>query len=132
MANNKEAARARRNLKAEGGKRLGPIIVKDPPMWAQILHDQGVLPFWKGKDPTEEQLRAATEKSLFRNGAGNGTGRRPTRYLRARRRFELGRLSASHRQTQRNRLPYPGSPPWCRLVLLARSEERQGPAVHRG
>ena len=64
MANNKEAARARRNLKAEGGKRLGPIIVKDPPMWAQILHDQGVLPFWKGKDPTEEQLRAATEKLI--------------------------------------------------------------------
>jgi hypothetical protein len=64
MANNKEAARARRTLKAEGGKRLGQIVVKDPLMWAQILHDRGALPFWNSKDPTEEQLRAATEKLI--------------------------------------------------------------------
>lgn len=63
MANNAEAAKARRKLKAEGGKRLSSIAVPDPATWTEILHEQNVLPFWReGKQLTDEQLRTATER----------------------------------------------------------------------
>jgi hypothetical protein len=62
MANNAEAARARRKLKATGAKRLGHITVADPATWTEILHEKNVLPFWRdGKELTDAQLRDATE-----------------------------------------------------------------------
>jgi hypothetical protein len=65
VANNAAAAKARRKLKAEGGKRLSSVAVPDPQTWTEILHDQKVLPFWReGKELTDTQLRDATEKLI--------------------------------------------------------------------
>jgi hypothetical protein len=65
MANNAAAAKARRKLKAQGARRLGPITITDPQAWAEILHDENVLPFWReGKDLTDNQLRDATERLI--------------------------------------------------------------------
>ena len=65
MANNAEAARARRKLRAAGAKKLGNITVADPATWTEILHEENVLPFWRdGKELTEAQLRDATEKLI--------------------------------------------------------------------
>ena len=65
MANNAAAAKARRKLKAEGGKRLSSIAVADPQTWTEILHEQNVVPFWRdGKELTAEQLRGATERLI--------------------------------------------------------------------
>ena len=66
MANNAAAARARRKLKAGGGKRLSSISVPDPETWTEILHEENVLPFWRdGKELTEAQLSDATEKLIL-------------------------------------------------------------------
>lgn len=65
MANNAEAARARRELKRTGAKKLGPITVKDPAMWAEILREANVVSWGAGKELTETQLRDATERLIL-------------------------------------------------------------------
>jgi hypothetical protein len=65
MANNAEAARARRERERTGAKKLGPITVTDPKMWAEILHEANVVPPFVGKELTEAQLRDATQKLIL-------------------------------------------------------------------
>ena len=64
MANDKKSARKRRELKRKGAKKLGPITVEDPKTWAGFLIAAGVLHLWGDGEPTEEQLRHATEKLI--------------------------------------------------------------------
>jgi hypothetical protein len=65
MANNAEAARARRELKRSGAKKIGPITVADPAMWTEILREAKVVPPFAGKELTEAQLRDATERLIL-------------------------------------------------------------------
>jgi hypothetical protein len=65
VANNKEAARRRRALKAEGGLRIGSVTIADPETWTEILKDQDLLPLWQeGKTLTPDQMQIATQKLI--------------------------------------------------------------------
>ena len=65
MANNRERARARRELQKGGGVRISTVAIPCKTSWTEILAEQGMLPFWHdGKHLSISQLQAATEKLI--------------------------------------------------------------------
>jgi hypothetical protein len=106
MANNAEAARARRKLRAAGAKKLGPITVADLATWTEILHEENVLPFSReGRELTANQLRDATERLIGEWCQERRREKAELMLQQCAKIRERERLNASRPRTRRNRQP---------------------------